>query len=105
MTNSLSSFVENLAEILHEGKYKDCKPCLNYMRAKDGLLVFKCVNCNKNQRKAFHGDLAKGFVNTYRFCDDDINKFCLMLGVYPIEYMDSCKRFNETSLPGKITLQ
>ena len=33
----------------------------------------------------FDEDLAKRFVNTYTFCDDAINKFCLMLrkGVYP----------------------
>ena len=29
--------------------------------------------------------------------------FILLLqkGVYPYEYMDDCKKFNETSLPGK----
>ena len=47
--------------------------------------------------------LKKKFANTYQFCDGDINKFCLMLrkGVYPQEYMDSWKKFDETSLPKK----
>ena len=47
--------------------------------------------------------LIKRFYNTYQLSDNDINKFKLLLrkGVYPYEYMDSCKRFNETELPSK----
>ena len=43
----------------------------------------------------------KRFYNTYQLSDNDINKFKLLLrkGVYPYEYMDSWKRFNETELP------
>ena len=49
--------------------------------------------------------LIKKFYNTYQLCDNDINKFNLLLrkGVYPYEYMDSWKRFNETELPSKDT--
>ena len=47
--------------------------------------------------------LIKRFYNTYQLCDNDINKFNLLLrkGVYPYEYMDSWKRFNEIELPSK----
>ena len=47
--------------------------------------------------------LIKRFYNTHQLCDNDINKFNLLLrkGVYPYEYMDSWKRFNETELPSK----
>ena len=47
--------------------------------------------------------LLKRFYNTYQLSDDDINKFNLLLrkGVYPYEYMDSWKIFNETELPSK----
>ena len=47
--------------------------------------------------------LIKRFYNTYQLCDNDINKFNLLLrkGVYPYENMDSWKRFNETELPSK----
>ena len=47
--------------------------------------------------------LIKRLANTYEFCDGDINNFFLMLrkGVYSYEYMDSWKRFDETSLPDK----
>ena len=45
--------------------------------------------------------LIKRFYNTYQLSDNDFNKFKLLLreGVYPYEYMDSCKRFNEIELP------
>ena len=44
--------------------------------------------------------LIKRFYNTYQLCDNDFNKFNLLLrkGVYPYEYMDSWKKFNETEL-------
>ena len=47
--------------------------------------------------------LIKRFYNTYQLSKNDINKFQLLLrkGVYPYEYMDSWKRFNETELPSK----
>ena len=43
------------------------------------------------------------FPNTYQLCNNDRNKFELLLrkGVYPYEYMDSWKRFEEESLPDK----
>ena len=47
--------------------------------------------------------MIKKFPNTYKFSNGDHNKFSLLLrkGVYPYEYMDSWKRFNETELPDK----
>lgn len=77
MASSLSTLVENLQKVLErlrKGKCKDCQFCLNYMRAKNGLLVFKWANCNKNQENVFEEDLEKISVSTYKFCDDDINK-------------------------------
>ena len=53
--------------------------------------------------KDFNKELIKRFVNTYNFCDNDLNKFVLLLrkGVYPYEYVDNWERFDETSLPDK----
>ena len=47
--------------------------------------------------------LIKRFVSIYEFCTGDINKLILLLRkeVYPCEYMDSWKRFDEISLPGR----
>ena len=54
-------------------------------------------------KKKFNKDLIKKLKNTYSFCNNDLNKFILLLrkGVYPYEYMDSWEKFNETSLPSK----
>ena len=42
----------------------------------------------------------KRFKNTFKFSNNDINKFILLLtkGFYPYEYIDECKKINETSL-------
>ena len=47
--------------------------------------------------------LIKKIYNTYQLSENDTNKFKLSLrkGVYPYEYMDSWKRFNEAELPSK----
>ena len=96
MSISLSSFIDNLSEGLHNHICTDCKSCLEYRKDKDELLIFECLDCNKNYEKEFDQDLIKRFANTYKLCDGDINKFCLMLrkGVYPYEYMNTWKRFD-----------
>ena len=56
----------------------------------------------KKQLKPIN-ELLKVFPNTCKFCNNDINKFILLLrkGIYPYEYIDSWERFNETTLPNK----
>ena len=58
---------------------------------------------NKNYQHKFDEKLKELFFNTYTFCSHDNNKFTLLLrkGVYPYEYMDDWKKFNDTSLPEK----
>ena len=103
MSTSLSKFVDNLSEGLHNNRCVDCKSCLDYMKNKDKKLVFRCFGCKKNYEKYFNKELIKRFANTYDFCDNDLNKFFLLLrkDVYPYEYMDNWGRFDETSLPDK----
>ena len=59
--------------------------------------------CKKKYKKDFNKELIKRFASIYEFCNEDINKFTLLLrkDVYPYEYMDSYERLNETSLPDK----
>ena len=103
MSSSLSSLVDNLSEGFYNDRCTDCKCYLGYMTMKDNLLMFKCLNCNKNYNKDFNKELIKRFANIYEFCNGDINKLLLLLkkGVYPYKHMDRWERFDETSLPDK----
>ena len=103
MSSSLPSLADNLPEGLHSDKCIDCKSCLDDMITKDEQLIFRCFECKKNYKKDFNKELIKRFANIYEFCNEEINKFILLLRkvVYPYEYMDSWERFNETSLPDK----
>ena len=103
MPDSLSSLVDNSSEELHSKKCTDCKFCLDYMITKDDQLIFRCFEYKKNYEKDFNKELIKGFANIYEFCNKDTNKLILLLrkGVYPCEYMDSWKIFDETPLPDK----
>ena len=51
----------------------------------------------------FNNELIERFANTYKFCDNDLDKFIMLLrkGVYPYEYIDEWDKFNEKVLPGK----
>ena len=103
-SSSLSKLVDNLSEGIHNNKCSDCESNLDYIKIlKNEKLLLKCFNCNIYYKKKFNKDLMKKFKNTYSFCNNDLNKFILLLrkGVYPHEYMDSWERFNETSLPSK----
>ena len=103
ISSSLSKLVDNLSEGIHNNKCLDYNSCLDYIKIKNEKLLLKCFNCNNYYKKKFNQDLIKKFKNTYSFCDNDLNKFILLLrkGVYPYEYMDSWEKFNETSLPSK----
>ena len=107
MLSKLSDLVDNLYEINN----KDCKTCIDrknikleceFIGLKNTRLNYRCGECNGTSIKSIN-ELTEKFLNTYQFCNDDLNKFVLLLrkGVYPYEYMDSWERFNETSLPPK----
>ena len=104
MSSSLSKLVDNLSEGIHNNKCSDCESNLDYIKIKKNeKLLMKSFNCNTYYKKKFNKDLMKKLKNTCSFCNNDLNKFILLLrkGVYPYEYMDSWERFNETSLPRK----
>ena len=54
-------------------------------------------NLSKISKKESINELIKKFPSIYQICNKNLNKFILLLrkGVYPYEYMDSRKKFNE----------
>ena len=67
------------------------------------MIKYKCLSCNKNYSNKIDEKLKKRFKNTFKFSNNDTNKFILLLRkvVYPYEYMDQWGKFNETTLPEK----
>ena len=103
MSLSLSELVDNLSEGIHNNKCSDCKSNLDYIKTKNEKLILECYNCKQRYIKKFNKELIKRFASTYEFCNNDLNKFVLLLrkGVYPYEYMDTWERFSEMSVPSK----
>ena len=103
MATSLSKLVDNLTEGIHNDKCIKCKSNLCYMKVMNKKLIFRSFDCKKNYRKEINKELIERFASTYKFCNNDINKFIMLLrkGVYPYEYMDGWNKFNEKSIPSK----
>ena len=103
MATSLSKLADNLTDNIHNDKCIKCKSNLCFVRAMNETLLFKCIDCEKEFEKEFNKELFKRFSNTYEFCDNDLNKFLILLrkGIYPYEYMERWDRFNEKVLPDK----
>ena len=101
MASPLSNLVDNLAEGIHKIKCQDSDCLLEYESVKNNLKKIKCLSSNINYWNKIDEELKKRFKNTFKFSDNDINKYILLLrkGVYPDEYMDDWEKFNETTLP------
>ena len=93
----------NLAKGIHKTKYKDSDCFLEYESGKINLIKYKYLSCNKDYSNKLDEKLKKQFKNTFKYSNNDINKFILWLrkGVYPFECMDEWEKFNETTLPEK----
>ena len=61
------------------------------------------MSCNERYSKKFNEGLKKKFKNTFKFSNNDINKFILLLrkGFHPYQYMDDWENFNKATLPKK----
>ena len=89
---------------MHEKKHirLECE----FIGFKNGRLRYKCKECKTPYSKLIN-EAIKSFSAAYQFCKGDLNKFYLLLrkGVYSYEYMNSGKKFYETSLPDKRAFQ
>ena len=101
MNTSLSNLTDNLPEI----NTINCETCMEknriisecqYITHENNGLIYKCKKCNAKSYK-LTTPLKEKFRNTYNFCNDNIDKFLLLLrkGVYPY-------KFEETMLPPHI---
>ena len=67
------------------------------------MIIYKSLSCNECYSKKLNEKFKKEFKNIFKFSNNDINKFILLLrkGVYPYKYLDDWENFNETKLPEK----
>ena len=86
MATSLTNVAHNLTKGIHKIKCKDCDCFLEYESVKDNFIKYKCFSCNRNYSNKIDKELKKRFKNTFKFSDNNINKFILLLrkGVYPV---------------------
>ena len=63
-------------------------------------MKYKLLSCNKEYSQRLNEELKKKFKNTFKFPNNDIDKITLLLrkSVYPYEYIDDWKKFNEAAL-------
>ena len=108
MSTSLSELVDNMSGIFNS---IECKSCIEkikinseccFVGLKNNRLTYRCKECKEEWKRPIEGLIEK-FPSIYQFCNDNLNKFVLLLrkGVYPYEYMDSWEKFDENTLPPK----
>ena len=76
----------SLILLIHKIKCTNCDTCcLEYTNAKDDLVEYKCLCCDRNSQKDSDENLKAKYY---------INKFILLLqkDVYPYEYMGDWKK-------------
>ena len=77
MATSLSKLVDNLTDNIHNGKCIKCKSNLCFVRAINEKL--QRIDCEKEYEKEFNKELIERFANTYKFWDNDLDQFIMLL--------------------------
>ena len=67
------------------------------------MIKYKYLPADRDDSSNLDEKFKKRFKSTFKFSNNDINKFILLLrkGVCPCKYMDDWEKFNETELPEK----
>ena len=73
----------------------------NFIKLEENTLMYRCLKCKNISYRSIKPLIDK-VSNTYRLCNNNSEKFVLLLRkrAYLYEYMDHWKRFNE-KLPSK----
>ena len=108
MSTSLSEIADNMSRIFNSIECKSCveKIKINseccFVRLKNNRLVYKCKECKEEWKRPIN-ELIEKFPGIYQFCNGNLSKFVLLLrkGVYPDEYMDNWRKFDENTLRPK----
>ena len=79
IASSLSDFVDGLTEGIHNIKCNDWDCFLESECVKYNLIKYKCLYFNKQYSNNIDKELKKRFNNTFKFSNNDINKFILLL--------------------------
>ena len=94
--NLVNNFAEEIRKLNTKVaiKYKDNE------NLKNNLIKYKCSSCSEDYSNNLDEELKTRFKNTFKFSNNDISKFVLLLrkGIYPCEYTDEWKKFNKTAL-------
>ena len=99
MSNSLSEVVDNMSRIFSI----ECKSCIEknkinsecyFVGLRNKRLIYKCKKIKEEWKRPIN-ELIEKFPSVYQCCNDDLNKFVLLLrkGAYPYEHMDSWEKF------------
>ena len=74
-----------------------------YESVKENSIKYKCLSCNKKYSNKIDEELKNRFKNIFKFSNNDINRFILLLRkcIYSYGYMDEWEKFNETLFPKK----
>ena len=97
VVSSLSQSLNKTLKIDNDISKIDNNNFASNMRSKVSSLSQSINKVSKINNKISYDELIKNLHNTYQLCNNDRNKFELLLrkGVYPYECMDSWKRFAE----------
>ena len=99
MMGSLDAYVNNLSE-LFDCKCADKSKQQIEIKYNDKIVYTRCKTCTKRSKQTIES-LKDQFRSTFQLTNGNTDKFILLLkkGVYPNEYMNSWKRFEETGFP------
>ena len=84
MSTSLSELVDNMSGIFNS---IECKSCIEkikidseccFVGLKNNKLIYKCKKSKEKWKRPLN-ILIESFPNTYQFCNDDLNKFVMLL--------------------------